>query len=156
MTIDVDIGGEKAHARHMQRSEQHDSPHWKEEHIRNAARARFNGEQWDHARWTDHDSKATCDHCAAVETGAAVMIAHENAHTTPRTILADIPTGLPCPTCGSQLYIRRRNGTAACHTHGHDFAIDEVLATSMGLLHKLATGAAEFKPSIVDGNKTEG
>lgn len=159
LTVDVDIGGAKAHARSMQRAEEHDSPHHAREHLAKAERALNDGEQWHHDRWVKHDSKATCDHCAAVETGAAISLTHENAHNATRTRFADIGTGLPCPTCGAQLYIRRATGKVACHAHGHDFTVDEVLATSMGLLHKLSTGSADHKPmapSILDGNKTEG
>ena len=141
MTVDVDIGGEKESARAVQRANEHHDPVWRDKHASHSAHALNRGEQWHHKRWVDHKSKAEgCDHCVAVETGAAMSITHETAHTPVRQVQADIPTGLPCPDCGSPLYIRYKTGTVGCTARGHDFKVEDVLATGMGLLHKLATG----------------
>lgn len=95
----------------------------------------------DDERGLDADA-ATCPGCAAREAGAPTP-GLELAHATPNTVLADIPTGLPCPAvdCGAPLYIRRKTGTVGCTAQGHDFTVPEVLATSMGLLRRLAEGS---------------
>lgn len=144
MTMDVDIGGVRKHARHTQRSKEHDMPEWQVKHVEIAEQALTEGETWDHERWL-RGATPDCAHCAAFEAGTKQPVTHEQAHTKANTRLADINTGLPCPMCGSPLYIRRQGGDVACTGHGHQFKVDEVLATGMGLLHKLATGAAEVK-----------
>lgn len=84
---------------------------------------------------------ATCPDCVAFAADKSTL-GTDLAHTTSITVLADIPTGLPCPVedCGAPLYIRRKTGTVGCTARGHDFTVPEVLATSMGLLRRLAEG----------------
>lgn len=142
ITVDVDIGGVRAHRLAMRRAEEHESDEWARRHRAYAAGALAAGDAWDHKRWTDHDAKATCEHCEAVETGAAEAVTHERAHTPPKTVRADTPTGLPCPTCGAELRIRA-NGSVACTAQGHEFTVPDVLTSSMDLLRRLALGGKE-------------
>lgn len=120
-------GADPGHAKlHLARADQYDA-----EAVQHAANK---------SRWCTVP-KADCTVCAKFEAGADPVTII--GHTPHRVTLGDIKTGLPCPTCGSDLYIRRRDKTVTCTAQGHDFEVPEVIATSMGLLHRLATGKLE-------------
>lgn len=97
-------------------------------------------------RWLTHADaapvKATCARCAAFERGEREAVPPPKVER--RVRLPDIPTGLPCPECGTQIRIRRSDGTAACEGGGHDYTIEEVQKTAFAVLSKLAKG--EFFP----------
>lgn len=139
LTVDVDIGGARAAAHAQRRAEEHESAEWRERHAQVAWQKTAEGETWEHERWTRHAGEATCKHCAAVENGAAQSITHARAHTPARVRRADVSTELPCPTCGTGLYIRH-DGTVACAGQGHEFTVPEALGAAMGLLRRLADG----------------
>jgi hypothetical protein len=98
----------------------------------------------DHERWltatAEAPIKADCAHCAGVERAELAAIAPPVVGRRVRE--ADIRTGLPCPECGSEIRIRRHNGTASCTQEGHDFTIPEVQASAFRLLARLAGGAS--------------
>ncbi len=137
MTIDVDIGGAKAHARSLERLghvEKERDRALKAIHVElhtNAAKAALeNGETWQSARWKTGAKVSGCEDCALHEAGAPPKIILCN-HTPPTTRQADIDTNVSCPQCGAKVYKRRmpERGEApfACAGQGHEFTGPELM-----------------------------
>lgn len=90
-------------------------------------------------RWIDRDGAAKgCEHCVAVETGTAEVRLPEIVKREIR--LADIPLGISCPQCGTEIRMRRYGKGAACVGEGHHYTIPEVQAVAVALMTRLAKG----------------
>ncbi len=137
MTIDVDLGGVRAHARALERlGHVQTEPDWNlknihiEHHTNAATAALKNGETWQHDRWKTGVKAQGCTACEAHEAGAPPNIVTCN-HTPPTTRLADIDTGVACPKCGSRVYKRRTpektEAAFACSGQGHEFTGPELM-----------------------------
>ena len=131
MTIDVDIGGARAHARSMERlghvQKEHDlalKALHVQAHTAAAAAALEGGERWSSPRWKVKAAASGCADCAACEAGAPPKILARN-HAPPTTRQADIDTGVSCPECGTRVYKRRfpqpGQPLFACTGQGHEF-----------------------------------
>jgi hypothetical protein len=94
-----------------------------------------------HQRWVTTDKKVAygCQDCMDFEAGVGV----ERAAPLPVMRIvrwADIPTGISCPDCGTEIRIRRNGEGAACIGGGHEYTFPEVQQVAVGLLKRLATG----------------
>lgn len=137
MTVDVDIGGVRAHARALERlghvqNERDQNLKWIHEdlHTKAAKAALINGETWKSQRWSVGNTAKGCAECEAHEAGAQPQIKPIN-HMMPTTRQADIDVNMACPTCGSKVYKRRnpevREAPFACSGQGHEFTGPELM-----------------------------
>ncbi len=141
MTVDVDIGGARAHARSMERLGH--VANEKDEalkaihvplHTKAAKLALEQGETWKHERWHHADSSPKAKGCEACELhdAGAPPVALPLGHTPARTRPADVETNIACPKCGARVY--RRNGAPsgaagefACTGQGHEYSAVELM-----------------------------
>lgn len=134
LTIDVDVGGERARARSLERHghvmaepdpavRAAHAPY----HLKAADEAASKAEPLDGGRWHVDAHARDCAACVAHERGAA-PVTHPLGHTNARTVEADIETNLACPKCGTKIYRRRASEQFACTGQGHEFTGLELMA----------------------------